>query len=366
MSTKTHNAVATVAVHAPLGIIQVPTVTPTGNEVRVRVEWTASTPLDLHQNDGGLLVKHPQVLGDGVAGTVVEVGPEAKRLKVGDKVFGFTWRNQQEKAYQEFATTTENLLGLLPAGHTLEEAVVLGNNFVTVFHAVTTDLELPLDWPIPKGYVPEHADDAILIWGGSSSVGQYALQILRHYGYRNLITTASKAHHDLLKSLGAKQAFDYRDEGVISRIKSAVGPIPFILDCIGSLHNSMVPLTQLAARGSKVAILLPVIVRDSTATTQPEYSMDVVEEVQKVNSPWAEGVDARGVRTHFYLDNKLFADKLQSEIMPSALSEGWVVPNKRRIVEGKTLLERAQKALDLLRDKAVSGERLVWRVSDNV
>ena len=48
----------------------------------------------MHQNDGGLLVKHPQILGDGVGGTVVEVGPDAKRLKVGDKVFGFSWRNQ--------------------------------------------------------------------------------------------------------------------------------------------------------------------------------------------------------------------------------------------------------------------------------
>jgi NADPH:quinone reductase-like Zn-dependent oxidoreductase len=109
----THYAVATVGTKAPLGIIQVPTITPTGNQVRVRVEWTASTPLDLHQNDGGLLVTHPQVLGDGTAGTVVEVGPEVKRLKVGDKVFGFTWRVQAEKAHQEFCTTDEWLLAIV-------------------------------------------------------------------------------------------------------------------------------------------------------------------------------------------------------------------------------------------------------------
>jgi NADPH:quinone reductase-like Zn-dependent oxidoreductase len=103
----THSAVATVARKAPLGIIQVPTVKPTGEQVRIRVEWTASTPLDLHQNDGALLVKHPQVLGDSTAGTVVEVGPGAKRLKVGDKVFGFTWQTQTNKAQQEFCTAEE-------------------------------------------------------------------------------------------------------------------------------------------------------------------------------------------------------------------------------------------------------------------
>lgn len=106
----THSAVATVGIKAKLGLIQVPTLKPTRNQVRVRNEWTASTPLDLHQNDGGLLVKHPQVLGDGTAGTVVEIGPDVERLKVGDKVFGFTWRSRAEKAHQEFVTVEEWLL----------------------------------------------------------------------------------------------------------------------------------------------------------------------------------------------------------------------------------------------------------------
>ena len=85
----THPAVVTTAIHGPLEILQVPTIKPEAGEVRVRIEWTASTPLDLHQNDGGLLVKHPQVLGDGIAGTVVEVGPNPKHLAVGDKVSYF-------------------------------------------------------------------------------------------------------------------------------------------------------------------------------------------------------------------------------------------------------------------------------------
>lgn len=81
-----HTAVVTTAIRAPLETIQVPTVSPEAGEVRVRVEWTASTPLDLHQNDGGLLVQHPLVLGSGVAGTVVEVGAGLKNLELGDKV----------------------------------------------------------------------------------------------------------------------------------------------------------------------------------------------------------------------------------------------------------------------------------------
>lgn len=85
-TTPTHAAVVTVAPRAALEVIQLPTISPAKGEVRVRVAWTASTPLDLHQADGGLLVQHPQVLGDGVAGTVVEVGDGVEKLTVGDKV----------------------------------------------------------------------------------------------------------------------------------------------------------------------------------------------------------------------------------------------------------------------------------------
>jgi NADPH:quinone reductase-like Zn-dependent oxidoreductase len=108
--TPNHEAIVTVGIKAPLESLRVPTIHPTGSQVRVHVEWTASTPLDLHQNDGGLLVQHPQVLGDGTAGTVIDVGSEVKRLKMGDKVFGFMWRNQAEKAHQQFCTTDEWLL----------------------------------------------------------------------------------------------------------------------------------------------------------------------------------------------------------------------------------------------------------------
>jgi len=82
----THSAVATLTVRAPLELISVPTITPVADEVRIRVEWTSSTPLDLHVSDGALLGDPPQVLGANCAGTVIEVGPDVKSLSVDDKV----------------------------------------------------------------------------------------------------------------------------------------------------------------------------------------------------------------------------------------------------------------------------------------
>jgi hypothetical protein len=50
--------------------------------------------------------------------------------------------------------------------------------------------------------------------------------------------------------------------------------------------------------------------------------------------------------------------------MPTLLEQGIVKPNRYRIIEGKTLLERAQGAMDALRRKEASGERFVWRVAE--
>ena len=192
----------------------------------------------------------------------------------------------------------------VPRGFTLQEAVTLPNNFVTVFHAATEDLGLQLPWPRSNEYKPPQSEAPILIWGGSSSVGQFALQILSYYGYRNLIGTASATHHQLLRSFGAAETFDYKGGDVTARILDFAKSlsrneptIPFVLDCIGSKIGSLAPIAKIAQKGTKVAVLLPVIMRDASDVVAPEYSMDV-----QTSANWAEGVTVSGVRTHFYLN----------------------------------------------------------------
>jgi len=185
----------------------------------------------------------------------------------------------------------------LPEGFTLAEAVTLPNNFVTVFHTLVGDLGIETPWPKPDGYVPKRSDEAILIWGGSSSVGQFAVQILRYYGYTNILATASRKHHENLRRLGAKEVFDYSDTNVVSSILGGGcnSNIPFIFDCIGTKKGRIAPISQIAKSDAKVAIVLPVIVQDSSDIQEPEYEMDVERAAS-----WQEGVDVKGVRTHFY------------------------------------------------------------------
>lgn len=358
-----HSAVVSVAARAPLEIVHAPTVEPTGREVQLRVEWTASTPLDLHQADGGLLVTHPQVMGTGgLAGTVLKTGPEVKSLQPGDQVFGFAFSAPAHKAHQTIATVPETSLGSVPPGFSMQEAVTLPANTVTVFNTVTADLGLPLAWPVPDlAQTPNpHAETPVLVWGGASSCGQYALQILRRWGYANLLTTASPRHHAYLERIGARYTFDYHDADVVAQIRAVAPDLRYAMDCIGSQAGSLGPLSQLVtAQGARVAVLLPVILKAATASEAPVYSMDA-----STSAVWADGVHVRGVRTHLYETNAFFKEHLQPTIVPYLLAAGIVQPNRQRVVEGATLLERAHHALDLLRQRELSGERLVWRVED--
>ena len=397
---QTHQALAIIAPREPLQSITVPTVPPKEDEVLIHVKWTASTPLDLHRADGGLLIgpdSPPHIMGTCYAGTVAALPPNPSppaHIQVGDPVFGFVQDgNPLEAGIQEYVTVPSYKVSKLPRNLSLQEAVTAPTNLITTFHAATKDLELELPWPIPDGWKPKEAESPILIWGAASSVGLYTVQVFSHWGYKNLLAVASRKHHESLKSMGARECFDYNDAGVVEKIlayvestmstttsgTSADGPrVPFILDCIGSTEGTLRPLTRIAEKGSKVAVMLPVINVHAGDDQVPEYEMDVA----KVKVDWEDGTVVRGVRTFFYAEvsviceitrrrilaklfsqNPFLRDHFHRDIMPALLEQAAVQPNPQKVIEGKTLLERAHKALDLLRSRAPSGEKLVWRVA---
>jgi NADPH:quinone reductase-like Zn-dependent oxidoreductase len=363
-------AVALPAKRTPLIELSTPVHPPAAGEVVVHVQWTASSPLDLHRADGGLLIpSYPSLQGGGgAAGIIAAVGSsgDLKGLKVGDRVSAFAFHGDKEANQQEYITIPAYLASKIPEGITLQAAVTVPVNLVTVFHSVTADLELELPWPIPHNWKPKAATKPILVWGASSSVGIFAIQVLRHWGYTKVLAVSSGKHHKYLKSLGATECFDYTKPDVVNAILDYVKDeeepkVPYILDCIGSLHGTLEPLAKIAQKGSRVAVMLPVIVKDATEDEEPEYEMDVSK---CLVGKWADGAIVLGVRTHFYLQNEFFKERLQPEILPALLSQGIITPNNQRVVEGATLVERAQNALSLLRSKAVSGEKLVYRVSE--
>lgn len=301
----TQTALALTGKRQPLITTTTQVFAPEENEVLINVKWTTSTPLDLHQADGGLLIAaYPRLShGGGAAGVVVAVGAgDVKGLAVGDAVSTFAWHGGKEANHQEYITVPANLVSKIPQGISLTDAVTVSVNLVTAIHTITKDLELELPWPRPAEWTPPHSQDPILIWGASSSVGFYLIQVLKHWGYSNVLAVASGRHREALLALGAKQVFDYTKPGAVEDINNAAPYIPYIVDCIGSVQGTLKPLTKIAKKDTKVAVMLPVIVQHASSSEAPEYEMDIAKVLPEA---WAEGVVRRGVRTHFYTEVRL-------------------------------------------------------------
>lgn len=300
---ETHNAVVTVAKGAPLELLSVSTVPPTDHEIVVRISWVSATPLNLHRADGGLLANYPQILGGGFTGTIVAQGPEdCTSLKIGDHVFGFSWLTPQQLPWQEFITIPETLAGKIPENFKDVKALcTVPDSLVTAWHTTRIVLGMDIPWPKQEEWKPKDADAPVLVWGGSSSVGSFVLQLLKWAGYTHIVTTASKQHHDALKDAGATETFDYREHDIVQKLKDAAGATDYkyVVDCIGSLNGSVKPLAEIAQDGSKVGIMLPVIIKDGAKGVEPILAMEVGEEI---GVQWKPGVSAVGVRTHHYME----------------------------------------------------------------
>lgn len=99
--------------------------------------------------------------------------------------------------------------------------------------------------------------------------------------------------------------FDYRDSKVAEKILDIVeggkeqenAVVPFVFDCIGSKDGSLAGIAKVARKGTVVAVLLPVVLKDASEKEAPEYAME-----PGPHAEWVEGVVVRGVRTHFYAE----------------------------------------------------------------
>jgi len=76
----------------------------------------------------------------------------------------------------------------------------------------------------------------VLILGGASAVGAATIQLLRRMNPRTrILTTCSPAHFNHVKSLGAKQAFDYNASSMFADIANAVpAGVNGIVDVVGA------------------------------------------------------------------------------------------------------------------------------------
>lgn len=217
------------APYADLSIRDAPMPAVGPGQLLVETRAVAVNPLDaIIQSNGTVMygwLQYPVILGEDVAGVVVEVGADVTDFAIGDRVVAYAMGLEKgrdavsESAFQAYAVVDAGLAAALPETMDFEEAAVLPLALSTAAAGLFETDQLALDFSQLGGTAPR--DEVVVVWGGATAVGGNAIQLARAAGYR-VITTASPGNHERMRQLGAEAAFDYRDPEVVDRIIEAV------------------------------------------------------------------------------------------------------------------------------------------------
>lgn len=323
-----------------------PTPDPGPNEVLIEVKAVALNPIDHYQRDYGIppVPIYPAVGGSDVAGLVAKVGsnvsdapaPGSRALALASSFYQNG--SPDHGAFQKYTLAQSEAVIPLPDALSFEEGAILPLAALTAASGWTT-MGLSLD----TKFTPQDKQ-AVLIWGGASSVGTLTIQYAKSLGF-TVYTTASPKHHQYLTKLGADAVFDYKASDVVSQILDRVkkdGVTLQYANCVvdGGLQPTLdvlkVTKGNAVAKVAHTPALLPEApTLDGTEITFNMPPMDVPER-----------------NKHMY---KCFHGWLQN-----GLKSGTVVPSPQIQVEGGGL-EGLNKALDTLK-AGVSGAKIIVQI----
>lgn len=200
-----------------LEVVEVPDpVAPAGGVV-VRVHAAGVNPIDGKLRSGvrpSGPFTGPRVPGGDAAGTIATIGDGVTGWRAGDEVVV----RDAAGAYATHLVADAAQLVRKPAGVTWEQAASIGIPVGTAHQALVS-------LGVTDG-------ETLLIHGGSGAVGRAAVQLARRIG-ATVVATASPAHHERLRELGALPVA-YGD-GLLDRLRAAA-PQGYdrILDAVGT------------------------------------------------------------------------------------------------------------------------------------
>lgn len=182
---------------------------PGPTECLVKVTAVDVNPIDVYVRAGMVPAKlnFPFILGRDLAGVIVETGTNAKRFKLGDRVWG---SNQgfagRQGTFSELAAVDECWLHATPPA-VADEAVV-----AVSLVGITAHLGLFRDARLKAG-------DILFVNGGTGGVGSCVIQMAKTVGARVITTAGSEEKVALCRKLGADLALNYRTQDVDAAIR---------------------------------------------------------------------------------------------------------------------------------------------------
>jgi NADPH:quinone reductase-like Zn-dependent oxidoreductase len=177
------------------------------------------------------------ILGNDVAGEVLQVGAKVRGFKPGDEVYGRPDKDRIGTFAERIAVAEEDL-ALKPASASMEEAASLPLVALTAWQAL-----------VERGNV--RAGQKVLIHAGAGGVGSIAIQLAKHLG-ATVATTVGSSNAGFVRDLGADIVIDYRTQD----FEQLLSGYDLVLDSLGG-ENLQKSLRVLKPGGKAIGISGP-------------------------------------------------------------------------------------------------------------
>jgi NADPH2:quinone reductase len=158
----------------------------------------------------------PAILGNGVAGTVAEVGEGIDGSWVGRQVIASL---SGVGGYAQRAVAAAERLVEIPDGVALRDAVALLSDGRTALGLI--------------GLASPAEGETVLVEAAAGGVGTLLVQLARNAGARVVALAGGERKLAVARELGAAVAIDYRDDDWPQQVVDAVGTVDVVYDGVG-------------------------------------------------------------------------------------------------------------------------------------
>ncbi len=213
----------------------------------VKIEAAALNRADLLQREGDYPPPPgcPEWMGLEIAGTIVEMGEEAKKKsswQIGDKVSALLGGG----GYAQYANVKYDMLMPVPKNCSMVEAAAIPEAFATAY------LNLFMEGGIRAG-------DTLLMHAGASGLASVIIPMAKAFGARVITTVLSDELAESIKHLKADLVVNTAKENIAEVLKAQLEeghPVDVAIDCLGgAMMGECLPYLKHGARWIMIAAL---------------------------------------------------------------------------------------------------------------
>ncbi|KAI5364264.1 putative GroES-like superfamily, alcohol dehydrogenase-like, NAD(P)-binding domain superfamily [Septoria linicola] len=321
--------------------------------VLVKVKSVALNPTDWKHIDK--IGKGGETVGVDLCGTIVSVGSKVtKSWNIGDRIATFVHGGNESQhedgAFGEYAVAKGDLGMHVPNSLSDDDAATMGAGIITCGQALYQSLGLPL----PNSN--EKYGKYLLIYGASTATGTLAIQYAQLSGAK-VIAICSPRNFDLVKSVGAEEAFDYNDPDCAENVRAYTNnELELVLDCIAEGSSPSICESCISSSPTPGKATISYLLKASHSRS------DVANKKTLGYTIMGEAFEKFGGKSPAMKEDFEHA-KMFWEISERLVKEGKIRAHPAKVGKGG-LRGVVEEGLEELRRGRVSGCKLVYRVGE--